>query len=51
MKKGKKKSYQKPKVVYENKIETLAINCNTAWIGPTTGCCQTTSCIKQESAS
>lgn len=35
MKKEKKrKSYKKPEIVYEKKIETLAAVCDTGWTGP-----------------
>ena len=46
----KKKSYKKPGIVYEKKMETLAVTCGSAWIGPTPGCCQTDGCIKPELA-
>lgn len=50
MKKEKKgKSYKKPKIVYEKKIETLAAVCDTAWIGPAGTCCMKAPCTKRGS--
>lgn len=44
----KKRPYKRPKIVYEKKIETLAIGeCGSDWLGPTTGCCQLSGCIKR----
>ncbi len=45
----KKKSYKKPEVVYEKKIETLAAVCDSAWVGPVTGCCMKGPCEKRAS--
>ena len=33
-KKKKKKSYQKPEIIYEKKIETLAKSCDSSWNNP-----------------
>ncbi len=47
--KQEKKSYKKPKVVYEKKIETLAVVCDSNFVGPRATCCMKGSCIKRSS--
>ena len=43
----KKKSYSKPKVIYEKKIVALAGVCDTTWVGPRGNCCMNGSCVKR----
>lgn len=45
----KEKSYKKPKIIYEKRIETLAGVCDTAWIGPGGICCMKELCNKRSS--
>jgi len=43
----KRRPYKKPEIVYEKKIETLAVVCDTAWIGPGGTCCMKAPCTKR----
>ena len=49
MKEKKKKSYKRPKVVYEKKIETLASVCESTWVGPAGSCCMKAPCTRRAS--
>ncbi len=44
---NKKKSYTKPKIVYEKQIETLAVVCDSNWVGPSGSCCMKMTCSKR----
>jgi hypothetical protein len=46
-KEEKKRGYEKPKIVYEKKIETLALVCDSSWVGPGGTCCMNTACSKR----
>ena len=38
--------YERPGIIYEKKMETLAAMCDSSWLGPAGACCQTGGCVK-----